>query len=183
MNLSYGQAQDEDLPFILELQKQNHKNAVDDATKQSQGFVTAEHDLNLLKAMNDAFPHTVAYDGKEVIGYALTMTKAFRNKIEILKPMFDMIDQTLAEKQMSDRYVVMGQVCIKASHRGQGIFYKLYDAMKRFTQGHFDSIITEVSVQNKRSLKAHYNHGFESLKKYQDKFGEDWDLIIWELSD
>ena len=113
----YRQATNDDLPKILSLQQLNLPKNISSDELKSQGFVTVEHDLNILSEMNHPYGHTVAIatktkmqkiDGKEpdaceemegedddevLIGYALTMTKEFRYHLPILIPMFDFIDK------------------------------------------------------------------------------------------
>lgn len=72
--------------------------------------------------MNDACPHTLAMDGEQVVGYALTMLESFRNEIPILTPMFETADRLLPTKN----YLAMGQICIDKPYRGQGLFKGLY---------------------------------------------------------
>ena len=45
-------------------------------------------------------------------------------------------------------------------------------------RGRFDAVVTEVSVRNGRSLRAHQRDGFEELERYRDATDE-WVLLIW----
>jgi len=172
----------EDLIQILKLQKKNLKSALTNNDIISQGFVTVEHDLKLLQAMNAKFKHVIAVDGNELIGYALVMTRDFRNKITILKSMFKKIDEcTFKNKFLKDaNYFVMGQICIAKNYRGQGVFKKLYNHLKMKMKNHFTYVITEVADENQRSLKAHYKVGFKTLLKYKDAEQINWVILIWE---
>ena len=172
--ISYTQATTEsDLRQILELQHSNLKINISEDDAIREGFVTVEHSLELLSAMNDLQPHIVAKEKDTIVGYALCMHPKFGNDIDILKPMFKEIS-----KCYQSSYIVMGQICIAKNYRGQGIFKKLYQTMNVETQGEFSSIITEVDLQNKRSLNAHYGLGFKDLGTYRSS-GQDWKLIIW----
>jgi len=57
----------EDLPGILQLQKENLRPVLTKTEQQEEGFVTIQHDLPLLKKMNSPFPHTIAIRGDEVV--------------------------------------------------------------------------------------------------------------------
>lgn len=161
---------------ILALQQQNLPKNLTDIEKEREGFLTVEHDFSLLEEMNTACRHTLAKDGGNVVGYALSMHPKFSMDIEVLRPMFSEINKVLKD---FDGCIVMGQVCIAKAYRGQGIFTMLYRKMKEFLAPEFTKIITEVDVKNTRSMKAHATIGFKELKRYTA--GEkEWSLIIWQ---
>jgi len=168
------------LSSILSLQQANLPGVLTTKEKLDHGFVTVEHDLDLLRKMNDASPHVIALDGDLVIGYALVMLPSFRNEIEVLKPMFDQIDKILKQKNQNPNYFVMGQVCIKKEYRGMGVFKGLYDKMKSEFSESYTYCITEVDQENQRSLRAHYKQGFKRLKLYAGEGNKMWELIIWD---
>ncbi|MFH4963620.1 hypothetical protein V8G69_01330 [Gaetbulibacter sp. M235] len=64
-NIIYKSAEtEEELHQILELQRVNIFSVISKEEKLSQGFVTVEHTFEILKAMNDLCPHTIAKDGE-----------------------------------------------------------------------------------------------------------------------
>ncbi len=73
----------------------------------------------------------------------------------------------------------MGQICISEAFRGQGIFEKLYLKHKEIYSGKFDICLTEVSVRNKRSMKAHERVGFQTIHTFKDKT-DDWNILLWD---
>jgi len=123
--------------------------------------------------MHSLCPHIVAKDGNDVIGYALCMHPSFADDIPILKPLVVQIGSCIP-KEVS--YIIMGQICIAMEYRKQGVFKKLYAAMRRSTQLKYQTIITAVDIANTRSLQAHYATGFQDLKSYTSQ-GQDWKLI------
>lgn len=167
---------DEELEQIIKLQKNNLSSSISKKEKETEGFVTVTHDLSILRKMNSKQPHIVAKDKDKVVGYALCMLKDFKNDIEILKPMFTMIDNHL---DPSSSYVIMGQVCIDKAYRKQGIFRGLYQAMKNELQKKYDFLITEVASNNIRSLQAHQAIGFKTLVTYESD-NIQWHLIYWD---
>ncbi len=184
MKISYGHPTTrQHILQMLDLQRQNLPANITKEEAQAQGFVTVQHHEDLLWEMNAAYPHTVAMDGERIVGYALVMTVEFKNQIPVLIPMFEQIEQlSYKGKPLADyRYFVMGQVCIAKSHRGQGIFGGMYRAMSEQLKGVFDCTITEVSLKNKRSMRAHEKVGFETLWNYQSPDGENWRMIILEF--
>ncbi|WP_242117444.1 GNAT family N-acetyltransferase [Aestuariivivens sediminicola] len=172
-NITYQRATtDEELLQILELQKQNLAEVLSTTEKEKEGFVTVAHSIDLLNEMNAACPHIIAKHGHTVIGYALCMTKAFKSKIPILVSMFNVIESL---DPIPENYVIMGQVCIAKSARGQGVFRGLYHYMSEMLKPDFKRIITEVDVDNTRSSLAHKAVGFKVLKQYKS------DDRVWEL--
>lgn len=163
----------QELEQILSLQQNNLAKSLTTDELENEGFLTVEHSMDILQAMNEECGHIIALEDGEVIGYALCMHPKFADSIEVLRPMFVEINKVMAGKS---NYMVMGQICVSKSHRGQGIFRNLYLTMKNKLPEGFDTIITEVDGQNKRSLSAHAAIGFQTLKVYLA--GEkEWHLI------
>lgn len=179
--ISYGIVEEDiHLYQILDLQKQNLKNVLSDKEIQEQGFVTIEHDFDLLKKMNSMSPHIVALDNNQVVGYALVNLKEIKKEIPLLTLLIDETDLCEFDgKQLyTASYVIMGQICIAKTYRGRGVFAGLYTEMKQRMRNQFDFIITEISAKNYRSLKAHAKVGFELLKKHIDENGDEWDIVV-----
>ncbi|WP_246067789.1 GNAT family N-acetyltransferase [Changchengzhania lutea] len=175
-NIIYKKAETtEELYQILDLQHVNIRDSISKAESKSEGFVTVQHDFSILKAMNNTCAHTIAKSNGNVIGYALSMVKAFKEEIPVLKPMFKKIDSCV-DPNLS--YITMGQICIDKAFRKQGVFRGLYNAMKTHVKHEFDAIITEVDGKNTRSLNAHKTIGFKLLKRYMSN-NQNWELIIW----
>lgn len=175
-------ATEEDLQQILSLQQQNTEAAISSQEARSQGFVTVKHDFELLKALNEPYPHIIAKDANEVVGYALVMLRKFASDVPVLLPMFEQIDDILYKKKWlkDSAYFVMGQVCIAKGYRGQGLFKGLYHKMREEMADKFDYIITEVATRNTRSMAAHRNVGFDTAKIYTSEDGEEWAVVLWD---
>jgi len=169
---------DDELHQILKLQKANVSSVISQEEKLSQGFVTVEHTFEVLKAMNDKCPHSIVKHGDRVVGYALSMVKDFKDEVEILKPMFNKIDNNL---HSNVSYIVMGQICIDKAFRKQGIFRGLYTFMKQQMQDKYDMIVTEVDTLNSRSIKAHTAVGFKTLVFYNSN-NQDWAIVYMDLN-
>lgn len=178
-------ATDQDLYGILKLQRENLATEISNEEALEQGFVTVEHDFALLRRMNAPFPHIIAKDGNEVVGYTLVMSRDLRDEIPVLVPMFEQMDNlTYKGLPLRDtRYMVMGQVCIAKQFRGQGVFAGLYQEMATRLKMDFDLVITEVSLRNQRSLRAHHKVGFETIREYQTTDGEDWAIVLLEIKE
>lgn len=166
---------DEELRQILVLQRKNSSQVISSEEKKTEGFVTVQHDFDLLKKMNDSCPHSLAKENNVVVGYALCMHPKFRDSIPILKPMFAEIDRVTTSK-VTEKYIIMGQICVDKKYRRRGVFRKLYENMQQIINPEFSMIITEVAITNTRSLQAHYAIGFKKLSTYKTD-GSYWDLI------
>ena len=178
-NIIYKRAQTvEELQQILELQRANIPSVISKEESVKEGFVTVHHNFEILKAMNDKCPHIIAKSNGKVIGYTLCMLKEFKEEIEVLKPMFQQIDNCL---NSGETYFTMGQVCVDKTFRKQGIFRGLYAFMKQEMSSEYDMIITEVDEKNTRSLNAHYATGFKLLHAYKSN-EQDWALMSWDWS-
>lgn len=167
-----------DFRQILTLQKENHISTVTDPT---EGFVTLEMDETLLEAMRGQYKHVIAKDGARIAGYALVMLPDFAGRFPLLEPMVAFIrqayymDQPVAEL----RYFIMGQICVAAAYRQQGVFRELYNQLRSQMQPAFDIVITEVSTANPRSLMGHKAVGFRSLEIPGQAASAEWDIIGW----
>jgi len=175
-NIVYKRAESiHELQGILDLQKKNSPNNISESEKTIEGFVTVQHDMEVLKKMNDKSAHIIAKYDDKVIGYALVMLKDFKDDISVLRPMFSEIDKI--KNQAS--YVTMGQVCVAKEIRKQGVFSGLYHCMKFHLKDEFSMVITAVDRTNTRSISAHFAVGFKHLKTYHS-LGQDWELIYWD---
>lgn len=172
--MEYKQANsDTELKQILELQKSNLRKVLSRQEMEKDGFVTVEHDLQLLKAMNERCGHIIALAENGMAGYALCMHPDFRHAIPVIASMFGRIDTHFPDQTT---YMVMGQVCVAPAFRGKGVFRGLYDHMKSSLYPDYQEIVTEVDQRNSRSLQAHLAIGFRELETYFAD-GRNWHLI------
>ncbi len=183
MSLHFTTAQtDDDLRQVLDLQRRNHKSTVTEIVKQKQGFVTVRHTWEQLNAMHQAAPQIVAKDSEEVVAYALAMLPDAATLIPDLQPMFALLDEIIWQnKKLTDyRYYVMGQVCVDEAYRGKGVFDGLYQKHRELYRSDFDLLITEVSINNTRSMRAHERVGFRTIHTHEDHV-DTWNVLAWEL--
>lgn len=169
-------ASEVELEQILELQQRNLPRNLDDGERAEQGFVTVEHTLDVLRRMHAIVPSIVAKDDQELAGYALVMPVECRSFVPVLDPMFRRLDANASLE--GRRYYVMGQVCVAKPYRGRGVFSALYAAHRENLKSRFDACVTEISVRNSRSLRAHEKAGFEELERYRTATDE-WIVVIW----
>jgi len=171
-----------DLQQILLLQKANQPKNLTEEEIKTQGFVTVEHNFDLLQKMNSPYPHIIAKLDNKVVGYALVMLPELKKEIPILWSLFKKIDELKVEEGdlKNLRYFVMGQICVDKNHRGQGVFGGLYQKMAETMRPHFDYIITEIAVRNTRSMRAHSREGFETLA-IDKNAKEEWVVVGLKL--
>ncbi len=170
-----------DIQQIIELQWINLPKNISTSEAKDQGFVTVHHDIDILTAMNEQFQHVIAKHEEKVIGYTLVMLQEFGNRIPVLTPMFDKINQlTYKGKALKKTpYFVMGQVCVDKNYRGQGVFHGLYQKIKIEMSTHFDCIVTEIATRNTRSMRAHEKVGFETIDIFSTS-EEEWAIVAWD---
>ena len=170
--------EEKDLHAILALQQQNLPRNINNAEVKTQGFVTVEHDIDLLREMNNAYPHTIARDGEYLAGYALVMLPQFRHRIPVLVPLFERFEQLTwhGRPVESTQWFLMGQVCVNKAYRGQGVFAAMYRDQQQRLAKDYELILTEISARNHRSLRAHEKVGFEVLEHYKAD-GETWVVV------
>ena len=168
----------EELEGILSLQRSNLPKNITAAEKSEQGFVTVNHSFEQLAEMNAIAPHLIAKDGEQVVGYILAMSKASKALVPVLVPMFNQFDGlNFGGKPVSSlEYLVIGQICVDKSYRGQGIFDRMYSAYGEVFSERFDFAITEIAVSNVRSINAHQRVGFEVIHEFSDKT-DDWAIV------
>ena len=170
----------EDLQAILALQQLNLPKNISAQEALEQGFLTVEHSLDILAEMNHPYGHSIAKANSQLAGYALVMERHFENQIPILQPFFARLDQLQWEGQplVDGSYILMGQVCVAKSFRGQGVFAGLYRDMQQRMAPYFQLIVTEISSRNTRSLRAHAKVGFEIIHEYSAPDGEEWIVVV-----
>jgi len=167
-----------ELQQILDLQQANLARNLSPEQISEQGFVTVEHTLDLLRRMHAIAPSIVAREGESLAGYALVMPVECRSFIPMLEPMFARLEQL---GMMRQRFYVMGQICVAAPWRGQGVFDLLYRAHRKYLRTAYDFSVTEVATRNTRSMRAHQRVGFEIIDRYRDATDE-WALLRWNWS-
>jgi len=172
---------DWELEGILALQRANLRNYLSDSEAAEQGFLTAEFDLPYLRAMNAARPSVIAVEESKVVGYALVATRPIQHGHPFIQALFQAIDpipfhgRTLGETA----YVVVGQLCVGRSHRGQGLVQRLYQHFRETLQADYNCAVTDIARENIRSLRAHQATGFQVVHSIAYE-GREWDVVVWD---
>jgi adenylylsulfate kinase-like enzyme len=174
----------DDIKGMKLLQEQNLRPNLSPEEIASEGFVTNTYSIDFFSMMHNACPSIIAVDiskGNSVVGYALAATKEVAFNHEFMRGFKLHIDHIPyhGDPLGDSNYIMVGQVCIAKGYRGCGIFPAMYTEYRQQWSSTFKYCITDVSMDNPRSLKAHLKIGFEVLEKRTVE-GETWYTIIWD---
>jgi RimJ/RimL family protein N-acetyltransferase len=169
---------------ILELQSINLRANLSEEEQASQGFVTVWHEPYMLERMHAVHPSIIAKTASGTLaGYCLVMPRSSAVDVPILAPMFATLEtlEWNGRPLRDQNWFVMGQVCVAAAFRGQGVFDALYAGLREHCSPHFDFVVTEIADDNRRSLRAHARVGFETIHTYEDETtGQLWHVVLWD---
>ena len=171
------------LGAILKLQQANLPKNISAKEAQQQGFVTVEHNIEILRAMNAQYGHQIALIDDELAAYALVMLRDFSRSVPVLWPFFERLEHLEWQgKKLSEMaYFVMGQLCVAKPFRGLGVSKGLYCHLGQRMKNDFQLMVTEVSSKNKPSIIAHEKAGFELIYQYHEDNDEYWDVLVRDL--
>jgi hypothetical protein len=152
---------------VKELQSSNLKTVLDETEISKQGFLTAEYSIEFLEKINKIQPSIIMVDKEKVIGYALVISRKIYGIHNLIDGMFNKIDDLIyqEEKLKEVNYSIVGQLCIEKSYRGTGLVNKIYNFYRKELSEDFKYLVTGVDEKNVRSIKAHFNTGFEIIGK------------------
>nr|ADU90704.1 putative acetyltransferase [Collimonas sp. MPS11E8] len=173
----------DELEQIVELQRVNRLDVVAADLRDTEGFVTMEYTVPELQLMRGRYRHAVAKADDAVAGYALVMLKECRGVFPFLEDMFRAAEATLSKGRplRANSYFFMGQICVGQAFRGLGVFRKLYETLRSQMRADFDFVVTEVSVHNVRSMRAHLRVGFRDITDAGADASE-WRVLAWDWS-
>ncbi len=180
--LTISPAQPNDVVGVWHLLHQNLQENTDPHGWPEQGFLSFAYPLAFLQALQAVEPLVVAKAGDQVVGYCLPTPPNFALESPLLGPFAAMVGDLIynGRRVTQYRHCLMGQVCVGAGHRGQGLIGQLYAAMRDQLQDRYDLVVTEVSLRNLRSLGAHQRYGWEIIHRYTDPAnGDTWAVVAW----
>lgn len=171
----------DELLQIQLLNTANYRLNISAKQQDKEGFVSWPYPLELLEKTQSLAPHVIVKEGDIVAGYALVTVKEAARFHTDLQTMFDHLAAVDYKGKPLDEhnYYVMGQVCIDKPWRGKGVFAMLYQHHKEVYAARFDMVITEISVSNVRSQRAHEKVGFRTIYTYTDAVDE-WNVVAWD---
>lgn len=172
---------DEHFEQMITLQRQNLYTLIGAEQQAEQGFVFTEHTTDLLKKFAAQLTQIIALSDNRVVGYNLAMPTSLKNEVPVLAPMIDEFEKIMYKGiRLSDhKYIVGGQVCVAHDFRGMGLLTRMYNETKNHVSDDYDLCITEISVRNQISLRAHQKAGFKVIHTYEG--AEVWDVVVWDM--
>lgn len=167
---------------ILELQRANLYDTVGAETAGDQGFVTATHDLPLLKRMAATAAPVIAIQDRRVLGYCLAMTRDFAAEVPVLVSLFARQDElTYRGARLGDsEYLVTGQICVAEEARGKRLADRMYKYLRACYHLRFPYCVTGIDARNTRSLRVHERVGFDELDRFDSPDGRRWVVVAWD---
>jgi ribosomal protein S18 acetylase RimI-like enzyme len=172
---------DEELIQIARLSADNLVSNISNEIKEKEGFVTWVYSVDTLFSLHAIAPSIIVKDGDAVVGYALVMTKECAAIYPSLRETIEHAS-TISYKGKpltAHRVYFMGQICVHADYRGQGLVGMLYEFHRQKLSAQYDILVTEISTNNPRSLRAHLKTGFKVIDKYRD-VQDEWEVVIWD---
>jgi len=179
----FALASDAELEAVARLQQENLGRNVSEDDKATQGFVSVETPMELLKKISDEEGITVARVDGKVAGYIMPITVEHGKHIPLLEPFIARFKNIQVDGRplAAYRHCIIGQICIDAQYRGQGIFEQLYQELGARLAQRYDVAITEVGANNPRSLHAHTKKaGLKVIEQYTAN-GQDWYVLLLDF--
>ena len=176
-------ATDQELIQIADLSNANRSDNISAEEKAAEGFVSWVYTPEILRTINAIAPSVIVMDEDVLAGYAITLTSECIDAYPAAAPTYTHAaplhfkGRALGEQ----RFYLMGQICVAKVWRGQGIVGALYNGHRQFYGPQFDALVTEISMANPRSLKAHQKVGFETIDRHYEN-GHDWAVVAWDWS-
>jgi ribosomal protein S18 acetylase RimI-like enzyme len=166
---------------LKQLQTNNLRRLIGEEEAMKEGFVTSEYALSLLQQMHEIHPSIIVKEGEEVVGYTIVTNKEVYGAHPELDHLFNTLDATEYKGALlkNSNYILIGQVCVAKSHRGQGWVPKMYDYYKSLHAKNYQYLVTDISQANKRSVRMHQKIGFETIGVIE-QVGTGWDIVLWD---
>ncbi|MBD0296008.1 MAG: GNAT family N-acetyltransferase [Flavisolibacter sp.] len=170
-----------ELQQIHVLNAQNLRQNLTSEEQNKEGFVSWLYPIDLLEQMHRLAPSVIVKEDEKVVGYALTTLIEASAFHPGLQAMFHNLESVRYKGYplFSYRFYCMGQICVAREHRGRGLFKSLYQKHREIYSPHYDFILTEISIHNRRSQIAHENVGFSTIYTYKDVMDE-WNMVVWD---
>jgi ribosomal protein S18 acetylase RimI-like enzyme len=172
---------EKELIGLKQLQTNNLRRLIDEEEAMKEGFVTSEYELSLLQQMHNIHPSIIVKEGDEVVGYTIVTNKEVYGAHPELDHLYNTLDATEYKGALlkNSNYILIGQVCVAKSHRGQGWVPKMYDYYKNLHAKNYTYLVTDISQANKRSIRMHNKIGFETIGVIE-QVGTGWDIVLWD---
>jgi RimJ/RimL family protein N-acetyltransferase len=171
---------EQELKGLKGLQNANLRRLIGEEEAMKEGFVTSEYSLELLEKMHQEHPSIIAKEGDEVVGYVIVTNKSVLGEHDEIDHLFHTVDEMEFNGELLKNctYILVGQLCVGKSHRGQGLVQAMYTYYKENFSQQYQYLVTDISQANPRSIKAHKKSGFETIGVIE-QVGTGWDIVLW----
>lgn len=172
---------EQELIGLKQLQVANLRKLVGESEAMKEGFLTSEYSIELLQDMHQIHPSIIAKEGDKVVGFVIVTTKSIYGRHPELDHLLNTLDaiEYKGELLINKKYILVGQLCVAKSHRGQGLVQSMYHYYKNIHAQQYDYLVTDISQANLRSIKAHKKSGFKTINVIQ-QVGNNWDIVLWD---
>ncbi|MCG8565248.1 MAG: hypothetical protein MI747_09220 [Desulfobacterales bacterium] len=173
-----------DIPETLEL---HYRYQVDSIAPEDRadGFVTTPFTPEELRSLVEEEQGLfIARDAAGVHGYAMAASWAFWSPWPLFAHMIQNLGQTTFLGQTLDtrNSFQYGPACVDKAHRGQGLFPRLFEFMRRELAGQYPILVTFINQINSRSLAAHTRKlGLEVSREF-DFNGNSYFELVYDMS-
>lgn len=172
-----------ELRQVAELSRLNSTDHITDDIKASQGYTSWKYTFEDLKSLHEVSPSVVVKDGDKVVGYLLVLVRASTTVYEPLTEALKIFEGKLYKGKPLLNYnpYFLGQTCIDANYRGQGLLRKLYQFHKDNFESVYDFALSAIARDNPKSLAVHTKLGFRTLFPFNE--GDlVWDAVMWDFN-
>lgn len=151
------QANREDYPQILQLQKENASSELNEDQKRQQGFIVSTMNEEQLHAINQDLGVWVVMDGQQLAGFVCLTSLHFSPRPPVVDALLTRLPESLFEGAALTSYSLFlyGPVCLAKAYRGKGLLRQLYVAVKQNMAGRFSVGVAFIDTENPHSLEAH----------------------------
>ncbi len=165
--MEYRRAQSNDYDNIVALQNQNLISVVS-AAEKSNGFLATAFSVEQFIKMNNEMCVVVCYDDNYLCGYLGSSPVDFNLSLQIPAEMVKRLKQIHyhGELMTTESCYIASPVCIDKPYRNQGIYLGLCQELAKYIPPKYDFALTLIADDNKRSLHATIQFGFEVIDQF-----------------
>jgi hypothetical protein len=165
----YRRAQSEDYVNIVALQNQNLITVINDAEK-SNGFLATAFSVAHFEKMNRDLCVVVCYDNDYLCGYLGSSTLEFNAFFPIPAAMINRFAISQYKGKFITEYLIYlaTPVCIDHKYRSQGVYLGLCKELEKYIPKQYELAVTFIADENKRSLKATQQLGFQIVDQFTE---------------
>jgi len=174
-------AKEEDFSIIKSLQEEQHFENVSD--KATEGFVSVQTSIEILKEINSEHGIVVATVDSKVVGYEFPLSLEQARKMPSLVPFIERVLKLDYEgKKISEyKWIIEGQILVARKFKGKGIAETLHKKFIEMLKPKYELIVTEISDQNARSLHVHKEKlGLKVVYEYSAN-GRRWFVLLQDI--